>query len=202
MTGEEAEGADKDPRTFPIILAGLAVTIAGAFLLGYFLKSPPLARFSFDAADIGAGILATAPLIALLFWFMQTKHKALAAFRESQIDFFAEIGFRFTPMRIAIMAIGAGVSEEMLFRGVLQEWAERFLPLAAALVLTNILFGVLHARTALYAIIAGFVGVYLGVVFAAADNLIAPIVAHALYDAVALDLARRAILQRQTRMAE
>lgn len=199
----EAEpSADKDVRTFPIILAGLALTIAASFVLGFFLKAPPLARFSFGLADIGAGVLATAPLIAALAWFMQTKHTALAAFRESQIDFFANIGFRFTPARIAIMAVGAGVSEELLFRGVLQTWSDRFLPLALAIFATNVLFGALHVRTVLYALIAGFVGAYLGIVFEAADNLIAPIITHALYDAIALELARRAMEARQTRIAE
>lgn len=75
----EGPAADKDVRTFPIILAGLALTIAASFVLGFFLKAPPLARFSFDLANIGAGALATAPLIVALIWFMQTKHKALAA---------------------------------------------------------------------------------------------------------------------------
>lgn len=100
------------------------------------------------------------------------------------------------------MAIGAGVSEELLFRGVLQTWSDRFLPLAFAILATNVLFGALHARTVLYAVIAGFVGVYLGVVFEASGNLVAPIVTHALYDAVALELARRAMAARHTRMAE
>lgn len=194
--------ADSDGRAYPIILTGLAVTIAGAFLLGYVVKAPPLARFSFDLAAVGAGLIATAPLIALLFWFMRTKHGPLASFRESQIEFLANIGFRFTPLRIAIMAAGAGVSEELLFRGVLQIWSDRYLPLWLAIALTNLLFGALHARTALYAVIAGLVGVYLGCIFAYTDNLIAPVITHALYDAVALELARRAIAQRQTRMAE
>jgi membrane protease YdiL (CAAX protease family) len=185
-----------------MILAGLAFTIAAAFALGLILKAPPLARFSFDIADVVAGLVATAPLVLLLFWFMRTKNRTLASFRESQIDFLAQVGFRFTPLRIATMAIGAGVSEELLFRGVLQTWSDRFLPLAAAIVLTNTLFGALHARTLLYAVIAGFVGAYLGVIFEATENLLTAMVTHAAYDAVALELARRAIEQRQTRMAE
>lgn len=195
-------GADKDPRAFSIILIGLTLTIAAAFVLGLILKTPPLARFSFDFGDFIAGLAATAPLVLLLFWFMRTKNRALAFFRESQIEFLAQIGFRFTPARIAIMAIGAGVSEELLFRGVLQTWAAGFLPLAAAIVLTNILFGALHARTVLYAMIAAFVGAYLGVVFEATENLLTAMVTHAAYDAVALELARREIAKRQTRMAE
>lgn len=191
-----------DGRAYPIILSGLAITIAGAFVLGYVVKAPPLAQFSVDLAGVGAGLIATTPLVALLLWFMRTKHGPLASFRESQIEFLANIGFRFTPLRIAIMAAGAGVSEELLFRGVLQTLSDRYLPIWLAIVLTNLLFGVLHARTALYAVIAGLVGAYLGWLFAYTDNLIAPIITHALYDAIALELARRAIAKRQTLIAE
>ncbi len=52
-------------------------------------------------------------------------------------------------------------------------------------------------RTILYAIIAGLVGVYLGVLFAVTDNLLAPMAAHALYDAVALEYTRRAVAHYQ-----
>ena len=41
--------------------------------------------------------------------------------------------------------------------------------------------------------LAWIVGVYLGVLLELTDNLLAPLIAHALYDAVALDYTRRAI---------
>jgi membrane protease YdiL (CAAX protease family) len=195
-------GVDKASWAFPIIVGGIFFMIAAAFTIGYFLKTPPLERFHLNNADAGAGIVATAPLVVLLLWFMRVKGGPLAKFRESQIEFLADIGFEFTPVRIAIMAIGAGISEEFLFRGVFLEWAGSYLPLWAALLITNVVFGLLHARTALYAVIAGLVGVYLGVLYVASDNLLAPIIAHPLYDAVALELARRAIAARQPRMAE
>ena len=54
-------------------------------------------------------------------------------------------------------------------------------------------------RTVLYAIIAGLVGVYLGVLYEATGNLLAPMTAHALYDAVALEYTRRAIINYRAR---
>jgi hypothetical protein len=134
-----------------------------------------------------------APLAAFLWWFSNTTLEHFASFRKSQIKFFSEIGFSFTPPRIAAMAIAAGISEELLFRGVLQTWMTGFAPEAVAIIATNIIFGMMHMRTALYAFIAGLVGVYLGILYAATDNLLAPIAAHALYDAIALEYTRRAI---------
>lgn len=191
-------GGRDDWRAFALVSAGAVLLIALAFGLGALLNTPPLERFSLSWRAIVIGIGATAPMIILLDLFMRTKHRGLARFRESQIEFFRTIGFRFTPARIALLAIGAGVSEELLFRGVLQTWIEGGMPLAWAIVLPNILFGALHARTALYAVIAGLVGVYMGVLFAISGNLLAPIIAHGLYDWIALIYTQRAIAARGT----
>lgn len=152
---------------------------------------PPLMKAGPKA--IVAGVAATGPLVALLAWFMRTKWRPLAAFRLSQLRFFSEIGFRLTPMRAFLLAIIAGVGEEALFRGVLQTAASREFPLAAAIILPSLLFGALHARTALYAAIAFLVSVYLGVLYALSETLLAPMITHGLYDFVAFDWTRRAI---------
>ncbi|MHA7873533.1 MAG: CPBP family intramembrane glutamic endopeptidase, partial [Hyphococcus sp.] len=131
--------------------------------------------------------------VVFLWWFSNTGHPALAEFRRSQIEFFSEIGFVFTPPRIVAMAIGAGVCEELLFRGVLQTWINGFAPVLIAIIVSNVVFGLLHMRTAMYAVIAGCVGAYFGALYALTDNLLTAIVAHGLYDAVALEYTRRAI---------
>lgn len=193
---------DSDPKTddaraFAVIIGGMALTLLAGFGFSFMLSTPIAPQVSVTFPALFWGVIATAPLIGFLFWFMGSRLPAIARFRESQIDFFSQIGFEFTGSRIAIMAVGAGVTEELLFRGVFQTWLAGFAPAALAIALPNIVFGLLHARTALYAIIAGLVGCYLGVVFWASGNLVAPVVAHALYDAVALELTRRAIAVRR-----
>lgn len=190
-----------DHRVFLLVLAGAALMIAVAFGLGAILAAPPLKYFSVNAFAALLGAAATGPLLVLLIWFMRTDIPALVRFRESQIEFFAHVGFRFTPARIALLAIGAGISEELLFRGVLQVWLDGLAPLFWAIVLPNILFGALHARTSLYALIAGAVGVYMGVVFAATENVLAPIITHAAYDWAALIITDRAITARNRESA-
>ncbi len=178
---------------FALIAASILVTLAAAFGLGALLDAPPLARFELNLRGLIAGLAATAPLVLALEWLMRSRKPRVIAFREDQIAFFAGLGFKFTPTRIAILAIGAGVSEELLFRGVLQTWADGFLPTALAVLSTNVVFGALHWRSAFYALLAGLVGAYFGLLFVLAENLLAPVVAHAAYDAFAFAYVRRAI---------
>ncbi|MEL7487422.1 MAG: CPBP family intramembrane glutamic endopeptidase [Pseudomonadota bacterium] len=186
------EGADAS-RTFFGVIAGTVLIAAAAVGASFIFQTPlpPLLAFSFR--DFAIGVAATVPLTVFLIWFMRTQSPAFAAFRESQIAFFAGIGFEFTWPRILLMALAAGVCEELMFRGVLQSVADRFAPTIIAIIVTNILFGLLHWRTALYALIAGVVGAYLGVLFWLTGALIAPIATHALYDLFALHLTRQAI---------
>ncbi len=184
---------EEDKKAFVVVMVGTILLGLVAFGLSFLLHTPlaPQFRLSLDAGLMG--IIATLPPVLFLWWFSNTDVPAFAEFRHSQIKFFAEIGFNFTPFRIVLMAIGAGVCEELMFRGVLQSWIDGFAPIITAIILSNIVFGLLHMRTVLYAVIAGGIGVYFGVVYAITDNLVVPMVAHGLYDAVALEYTRRAI---------
>ncbi len=87
------------------------------------------------------------------------------------------------------LALAAGVGEELLFRGVLQEEiSSRVLGgQSSGLVLSSIIFGALHAVTPTYAVLAGVAGLYFGALYNLSGHcVLVPVVAHALYDAVAL----------------
>ncbi len=164
-----------------------------AIVLGWLIGTPLLPQISPSVNTALIGVIATLPLALFLWWFSNTQNPTLATFRHSQIKFFSKIGFEFTMPRIIAMAVVAGIAEEFLFRGVIQSWISGFAPLAVALIASNIIFGLLHMRTVLYAVIAGLVGVYLGVVYIYTDSLLAPIITHGLYDYVALVYTKRAI---------
>ena len=196
MTDDKASssGARGDAaQSLFVVMAGGVLMIGVALIANAFLQTRALESLGLTVGNALTGVVATLPLALALFGFLHTSWDPLARFRESQIEFFSEIGFAFTWPRIIAIGLLAGVSEELLFRGVLQTLAERHMPLIAALIATNIFFGLLHARTALYAIIAGVVGAYLGLIFAATGSLTAPIITHALYDVIALYATRKAI---------
>ena len=100
---------------------------------------------------------------------------------------------------LAAISLLAGFGEELLFRGVFQaataEWTGDFLPHSPAgamvgdgiaLVVVAIVFGLMHAVNAAYAVLATVMGLYLGWLWLATGNLAVPIVAHAVYDFLAL----------------
>jgi len=193
--------AASENRAFLFIAIGLAITLVAGLVLSVVLSTPLVAQISFRPTDLLLGIAAVAPLACFLWWFMRSTSAPIVHFRDSQIDYFGSIGFEFTSSRIAIMALGAGVTEELLFRGVFQTWMMAHAPVAVAIIVPNIVFGLLHARSAAYALIAGIVGTYLGVLFHITGNLIVPIIAHALYDAIALDVTRRAVALRRAKIS-
>lgn len=190
---QNAQSRPSESQVFLVAVCGTAAIGLAAYGLSLVFDTPlgPLIKWS--ANGVAWGLAAVLPLAVFLWWFVRSDHPTVAKFRRSQIEFFADIGFEFTPSRILVMGIAAGVAEELMFRGFLQTWMSGFAPLAVAIVAPNLLFGVLHMRTVLYAMIAGLVGVYLGVLYAITDNLLAPMIAHGVYDVVALEYTRRAI---------
>jgi membrane protease YdiL (CAAX protease family) len=78
------------------------------------------------------------------------------------------------------------VAEEVLFRGVVQVGLAEVFSEPLALVSTSAIFGLAHFASPAYALLAGLVGLYLGALFLLQGSLLVPILAHALYDFVAL----------------
>ena len=105
-----------------------------------------------------------------------------AVYDEMLIPLFARLN------RPSIIAIGAaaGLGEEWLFRGVLQP--------VLGLVITSLLFGVAHVggiRMLAFGVWATAMGFAMGGLSVATGGLIAPIVAHGVYDMLALEYIRR-----------
>ena len=92
---------------------------------------------------------------------------------------------------LAVISALAGLGEEMLFRGVVQQavadWVDGERGIWVGLALAALLFGLVHMITPTYAVLAGLIGLYLGWIWIATDrNLLVPIVTHAAYDFLAL----------------
>ena len=81
-----------------------------------------------------------------------------------------------------LIALFAGVFEELLFRGVIQAGLAGPLGEWPALLLASLLFGLAHALSRAYFVIATLMGIYLGGLFMVTGNLLIPILVHFLYD--------------------
>ncbi len=97
---------------------------------------------------------------------------------------------RTTVFELAMISLVAGIGEELLCRGLIQEGLSKaFGPpygIVIGLAVGSIIFGACHWITRTYAILATLVGVYFGLLFILTGNLLAPVVAHAAYDFCAL----------------
>lgn len=157
-----------------------------ALALGWAVGQPPLADFSWDADAFDAGLLAALPMLGLFALILRWPIGPLARIRQF---FDTELALALEGCRwpdLALISVAAGLGEEMLFRGVIQAGMTRLLGRGVGVVAAGTLFGLLHPVSFAYVVLASALGVYLGVVWVVSGNLLAPIVAHAVYDFVAL----------------
>jgi membrane protease YdiL (CAAX protease family) len=170
---------------------GIAVAFEGGLLLlawplGWLLRQPPLATLHLGVRDAALGAAASVPMIAAGLALARRPVGPLARiktfFDEAVKPFFAPL----TVADLAFISVVAGVGEEVLVRGVVQGALAAWLGRWPGLALASLLFGLLHAITATYVVLAALAGAYLGLVWLLTGNLLAPIVAHALYDFVLL----------------
>ena len=84
--------------------------------------------------------------------------------------------------QLALVAALAGLGEELLFRGLIQQYAASISSIWLAVFLTSLLFGLAHAVTPTYCFLAFVISLYFGFLFAHTENLFVLIAIHALYD--------------------
>lgn len=182
--GEGDEASRSVPfAVFVLFEAGLAPL---ALVLGYALGQHPLADFVWDVDAALWGVVAALPMIGFLTAVVRWPVGPLGrikAFFDRELAPVLE-GCEWPDL--ALISVAAGVGEELLFRGVIQGSLARAIGPGAGLAVTAALFGLLHPVSTAYVLIAGLLGGYLGLVWMLSGNLLTAVVAHALYDFVAL----------------
>ncbi len=185
-------------RTFPeraiLVLIGILFEggLAGlAGLLGWLFGVSPTASLRWNGRDAAFGALAIGPML-LVFWFsLKSNWRPLAEIREFFERLIRPAFSSCSILELALVSAAAGFGEEVLFRGLIQGGLETSIGRGPALVLTSMLFGLAHPITTAYIVLAGLLGLYLGALWMAGGNLLIPIVAHGLYDFVALVILLR-----------
>lgn len=158
-----------------------------ALALGWLANVYPFENLYFSEDGLAGGLLATLPLVLLFFAMQQLSYPPIQKIRDLLLETLgAGLAFRHWT-DILVLAGIAGFAEEALFRGFLQPWLENHWGALAGLLLSNVLFALVHAVTPLYALLAMLMGLYMGVMldYGGERNLLVPMVIHAVYDFVA-----------------
>lgn len=132
-----------------------------------------------------AGLVVGLALAAVVIAITHSSTSALAALREN----FDRLLDAFAPLRardLLLMSLMAGVGEEALFRGLLQTALQPSLGTGAALVGVSLAFGLFHCVSVSYVVYTFVLGLLWGGLALYTGELLAAVVAHAVFDAVAL----------------
>ena len=167
--------------------------MAASLALGWAFDIDLVAMLRWNTAALAWGFAATLPLFALFLASIRFRPKPIARIHEILMEILGPWLAACRWYDLIVVAILAGVGEELFFRGVLQVWLGdvgwlKTLPGPdAGLVLASVLFGLAHCITPAYALLAGLMGAYLGLLLDASGerNLLGPILTHALYDYLA-----------------
>lgn len=162
-----------------------------AYVVGLLIGVRPAAQLTWSWQDLSWGILATLPMLLLFAASWSTSWKTFREIREFLRDVLGPLLDDCGLLDIVTLALLAGVCEEVLFRGLIWQYLNVH-NAVLALLLTNLLFGLAHSVTPLYAIVAGVVGIYLTLLMSIGDspNLLIPMTAHSLYDFIAFLVVR------------
>ncbi len=152
---------------------------------------------------LGYGTIAAVPMLLAIEVLRRLPLEAVRQLErlsdESAIK--SLLGLR--PGEMIVISLCAGIGEELLFRGWLMPWlsqgwsayqpTEMAIPIGAivGLVGSSIAFGLVHPLTKLYIVVATVMGFYFGGLLLWSGNLLIPITAHAVYDAVQLLVTAR-----------
>lgn len=142
------------------------------------------------ARDLLWGLAATAPLVAVLLLEEHPLWRSLTDLKDQVSGLLHRLLHAATLPQLFILALLAGLGEELLFRGLLQTGLAHLLParfaLVGSLLIASIIFGACHYLSHTYFVLATVAGLYFGLLMIVSGSIVPPIIAHALYDFVAL----------------
>ena len=165
-------------------LAILALVVAWFFRIPLREQFPPAGKPLVLA--FFRGVLATLPMLIVFLWLVHSSSPTLQQLRRQVEWLMGELFPTQSIAQFALIAVLAGVGEELLFRGALQTLVGRWTTPVAGLLIVSLLFGLAHALSKLYFGLATLIGAYFGWLALQYNDLVAPMVAHSLYDFAAL----------------
>lgn len=180
--------------TAVVLEGGLALVAA---VVGWLCGFDPwygLNRRSYDfesfSRELLWGIAATTPAVAVLLIEDSDWLLPLNQLKEQVVELLQRLMRGARLWQLFVISLAAGIGEEVLFRGLIQAGLMELLPTSFAVVgsllIASVLFGLCHYLSHTYFILATLAGVYFGLVMLITGSILPAILAHALYDFIAL----------------
>jgi len=155
-----------------------------AIILGWIADINPFEFMVLNETVILNGIMGTLPLCLIFFALDRLELESFLRIRKVLHDTLGASLDKAHWTDLLVLASIAGLSEEILFRGVIQPWCENSWGLVAGLLVSSLIFGLVHAVTFVYFLMAFSISCYLGLYldYESTRNLVTPIIIHSLYD--------------------
>lgn len=171
------------------LLLGEAAVAAVAVVASLVLTTNPLANFDISKANLYLAAFAALPIFAGSVYLERSDIKLFKDIdRDTQLFILQLFGTKRNVWGIlpsaAAMSLAAAVAEELLFRGVLQQWGAEQIGALPALIITSLLFGLAHNPVpGASSLVEAAYGLNFGALYLlSGGNLFACIASHFLYD--------------------
>ena len=182
------------PLTYAVLLElslGLAAILLGAFLgINPRQHLPAWWDFTGILKSFGIG-LTVGSVLALGMEFVS--RLPIRSIQKLDRVVQSQLHMLLGPMSIpelVLLSLSAGIGEELLFRGLIQGWwmslseTQTFLEALPGILLSAVCFGFAHPLSKAYIAIATLAGILFAVLYWATRDLLACVLAHAIYDAI------------------
>jgi len=182
---------------FEFALAAIAVA------LGMFLDVSALgAGFDISPASIGVGLLWTLAPLAFVSSIRLLELEELKEIEAITEEFAQKLFVGRSKSQLALFCFAAGLGEEMLFRGIFHQKLELLFGFFPAATIVAAGFGSAHFLTPAYFAISGFSSFIFSYMFAVSgNNIVVPVIAHAVYDYVALEMTLNEMQKKGAKIA-
>lgn len=138
--------------------------------------------------DVALGIGCGALTFALLLGVIRLKvARSLREVAQKLLPIFRQ----FSAGQKLILSAAAGIGEEVLFRGFLQIYLYDFIGVGPAILITSVIFGLLHFGSVSYFLLATLMGIALGTAYHFSGSLLLIMVWHTIYDVLAFWVVTR-----------
>jgi len=171
-------GTENIPNFFLVSLGPVLSFILGAFLI-FLTDTPYFIGDQFFIASILWGSLAGVLTFGMVVIITRLPvSRSLREISRQLIPIFRD----FSGWQLLLLALAAGIGEELFFRGFLQQWLTSWLSVGSAIVVAGLGFGVLHFANVSYFLLTATLGILFGIIYHHTQSLLLVMSWHGFYD--------------------